>query len=267
MTAVPPQASKLEISLQQAILHHQAGRVSEAERLYRRVLRERPSHPAANNALGIALRDQGKLDEAAAVFQRAAGQLYQGKQTHMGWTAREIVLPTIAGSLASGAIIRVAGITGRIRGMKHKRADGSSARPSLVLIDDPQTDESARSPSQCANRERILAGAILGLAGPGKKIAGLMTNHEGWSDQEKAADAKPVHIEKERRSAKELGIPMPTPTIKPLFVAAGIIIMLSGLIFLHKDDKTAAFSLIAIGAAMIFAFVYAWVTTPLEPEH
>ncbi|MBN1510599.1 MAG: phage terminase large subunit family protein, partial [Phycisphaerae bacterium] len=63
----------------------------------------------------------------------------------------------------------------RIRGMKHKRADGTSVRPSLVLIDDPQTDESARSPSQCATRERILAGAILGLAGPGKKIAGLMT--------------------------------------------------------------------------------------------
>ena len=109
------------------------------------------------------------------IHQRASGQLYQGKQTHIGWTAREIVLPTIPGSAASGAIIRVAGITGRIRGMKHKRVDGVSARPSLVLIDDPQTDESARSPSQCANRERILAGAILGLAGPGKKIAGLMT--------------------------------------------------------------------------------------------
>jgi hypothetical protein len=109
------------------------------------------------------------------IHQRASGQLFQGKQTHIGWTAREIVLPTIAGSVASGAIIRVAGITGRIRGMKHKRVDGVSVRPSLVLIDDPQTDESARSPSQCANRERILAGAILGLAGPGRKIAGLMT--------------------------------------------------------------------------------------------
>ena len=109
------------------------------------------------------------------IHQRASGQLYQGKQTHIGWTAREIVLPTIPGSAASGSIIRVAGITGRIRGMKHKRVDGVSVRPSLVLIDDPQTDESARSPSQCANRERILAGAILGLAGPGKKIAGLMT--------------------------------------------------------------------------------------------
>jgi len=109
------------------------------------------------------------------IHQRASGQLYQARQTHIGWTAKEIVLPTIPGSKASGAIIRVAGITGRIRGMKHKRADGTSVRPSLVLIDDPQTDESARSPSQCANRERILAGAILGLAGPGEKIAGLMT--------------------------------------------------------------------------------------------
>jgi phage terminase large subunit GpA-like protein len=42
------------------------------------------------------------------------------------------------------------------------------------VIDDPQTDESARSLSQCATREGILAGAILGLAGPGKKISGIM---------------------------------------------------------------------------------------------
>jgi len=109
------------------------------------------------------------------IHQRAAGQLFQGKQTHIGWTAKEIVLPTMPGSGASGSIISVAGITGRIRGMKHKRVDGTSVRPSLVLIDDPQTDESARSPSQCVTRERILSGAILGLAGPGRKIAGLMT--------------------------------------------------------------------------------------------
>ncbi|MBL9148869.1 MAG: phage terminase large subunit family protein [Phycisphaerae bacterium] len=109
------------------------------------------------------------------IHQRAAGQLHNGKQTHIGWAAREIVLPSIEGSRGSGAIIRVAGITGRVRGMKYKRPDGGAVRPSLVLIDDPQTDESARSPSQCDTRERILSGAILGLAGPGKKIAGLMT--------------------------------------------------------------------------------------------
>lgn len=109
------------------------------------------------------------------IHQRAGGQLFQGRQTHIGWTAKEIVLPTMPGSKASGGIIRVAGITGRIRGMKYKRPDGASVRPSLVLVDDPQSDESARSPSQCVTRERILNGAILGLAGPGCKIAGLMT--------------------------------------------------------------------------------------------
>jgi len=124
----------------------------------------------------------GPVRALEGIHQRAAGQIYRSKQTHIGWTAREVVLPTLPpvewlgnrSPKSNGAIIRVAGITGRIRGMKHKRVDGSSVRPSLVLIDDPQTDESARSPSQCQTRERILAGAILGLAGPGRKIAGLM---------------------------------------------------------------------------------------------
>ena len=108
------------------------------------------------------------------IANRCSGQLYNGKRTHIGWTANEIVLPTMPESEASGAIIKVAGITGRIRGMKFKRADGRTVRPNLVILDDPQTDESARSLSQCATRERILAGAVLGLAGPGNKISGIM---------------------------------------------------------------------------------------------
>ncbi len=108
------------------------------------------------------------------IVNRCSGQLYKGERTQISWTANEIVLPTIKGSSASGAIIRVAGLTGRIRGMKFKRPDGQTVRPSLVILDDPQTDESARSLSQCANRERILAGAVLGLAGPGQKISGIM---------------------------------------------------------------------------------------------
>lgn len=108
------------------------------------------------------------------IAQRANGQLYNGEHTHMDWKEKTVVLPTIPGSRASGAIIRVAGITGRIRGMKHKRRDGGAARPDLVILDDPQTDESARSESQCRYRLGIVTGAVLGLAGPGKKIAGFM---------------------------------------------------------------------------------------------
>jgi hypothetical protein len=115
------------------------------------------------------------------IANRCNGQLYKMERTHIGWTAKDIVLPTIrpvgwdegdarrdfvrvdGSSMASGAIIKVAGITGRIRGMKHKRADGQTVRPSLVVLDDPQTDESARSLSQCATREGILAGAVVAV--------------------------------------------------------------------------------------------------------
>ena len=108
------------------------------------------------------------------IANRCAGQIYNGERTHIEWTAKEIVLPTIPDSAASGAILKVAGITGRIRGMKHQTAGGESIRPDLVILDDPQTDESARSLSQCQARESILAGAVLGLAGPGRKISGIM---------------------------------------------------------------------------------------------
>ncbi len=112
------------------------------------------------------------------IANRCNGQLYQGERTHIGWTAKYIVLPSITPkgwaegdspfvrddgrSKGSGAIIKVAGITGRIRGMKFKRPDGRSVRPNLVVLDDPQTDESARSVSQCQQRESILAGLSWG---------------------------------------------------------------------------------------------------------
>lgn len=108
------------------------------------------------------------------IANRCKGQTCGGEQTRITWTQDQVILPTIAGSKASGSILKVAGITGRIRGLKHKRADGTPIRPDLAIIDDPQTDESARSKSQCQAREAILAGAILGLAGPGKRIAGVM---------------------------------------------------------------------------------------------
>ena len=109
------------------------------------------------------------------ISQRAKGQTYQGQATQLEWTADQITLAWIPGAPSAGGAVRVAGITGRIRGAQHIRADGKTVRPALVLVDDPQTDESAGSPSQCATRERIISGAILGLAGPGSKISGLAT--------------------------------------------------------------------------------------------
>lgn len=108
------------------------------------------------------------------IHNRAKGQTCLGQRTNIGWTAEELILPTIKGGRASEGLVRVAGITGGIRGMQYTRSDGRTVRPGLVVPDDPQTDESAKSPAQSAARENILAGAILGLAGPGRKIAAVM---------------------------------------------------------------------------------------------
>jgi hypothetical protein len=110
----------------------------------------------------------------AASSNKWRGQKCGGKRTRITWKADVVVLPTVDGSAASGVIIKVSGLTGRIRGLKHPRADGVQARPTLAIIDDPQTDKSAASATQTDKREKLVAGAVLGLAGPGQRIAAIM---------------------------------------------------------------------------------------------
>jgi len=111
--------------------------------------------------------------------QRAQKQKCEGQYTYMLWTKREIVLPSIklegAYTAASGTIVSVCGLTGgEVRGQNKDMPDGSILRPSLVLLDDPQTKGSAKSPTQCQDRTELLQGDILGMSGPDKNIAGMM---------------------------------------------------------------------------------------------
>lgn len=124
------------------------------------------------------------LRRLEGIAQRAGGQLCCGKRTMLAMTAEELILPTIAEEgmshpkvqqVCAGAIVKCVGITGRLRGMQARLASGEVIRPSLVLLDDPQTDESAKSPSQCDDRERLISGAVLGMAGPGETMAALAT--------------------------------------------------------------------------------------------
>ena len=100
------------------------------------------------------------------IANRQKGQKHNGEPTRIEWGADRIILPTIKGSKASGVVISCSGMRGsEIRGQNYARPDGKVVRPRLVLIDDPQTTESAWSKSQCDHREAILAGDVLGMAG------------------------------------------------------------------------------------------------------
>jgi cytochrome c oxidase subunit 1 len=68
-------------------------------------------------------------------------------------------------------------------------------------------------------------------------------------------------VEAHPPTAAELGIPMPSPTIKPLVAALGLTIGFIGLIY----DKSLPIML--LGAAILVGALYAWLLTPVEPEH
>lgn len=108
------------------------------------------------------------------IAQRANGQLLNGERTHIRWERDRVVFPTVKGSKASGATVAVAGITGKIRGLFVVDAEGVTIRPDIAILDDPQTDESANSESQCITRAKIIDGAVTGLAGPDCSISLLM---------------------------------------------------------------------------------------------
>lgn len=106
--------------------------------------------------------------------QRCASQTYKGKMTHIEWRSDTIVLPTIPGSLASGSILTSRGITAGSRGLKHKCPNGTQQRPDFVIVDDPQTDESAATALQVQKRIGLIQKNILRLGGHDRRIACVM---------------------------------------------------------------------------------------------
>jgi hypothetical protein len=70
-------------------------------------------------------------------------------------------------------------------------------------------------------------------------------------------------------SAKELGIPMPSPTIKPLLASVGLTVMFVGLILKNNANYQSLWLPILLGGAAFFVVsLFAWLLSPLEPvEH
>lgn len=114
------------------------------------------------------------------VRQRCKAQHQDGEPTDIKLTADEIVLPyaleddqTEYGP-ACGARVYATGLTGHLRGLFRVPREGGRIRPDLVLPDDPQTRESAKSESQTQDRIRLIDGDVMRLGGHGRDIAALM---------------------------------------------------------------------------------------------
>jgi hypothetical protein len=128
--------------------------------------------------------------QLGGIANRAGGQTCGGESTLIEWSADRIVLPTVPPPVnwpkewalredgmvpTSGSLVSASGLTGEgIRGSLKTLTTGEMVRPDLVLLDDPQTPESARSFAQNATRLKLIEADVLGMAGPGKTIAGVM---------------------------------------------------------------------------------------------
>lgn len=103
----------------------------------------------------------------------AAKQHVDGERTLIDWKKSVAQMPCVEGSECSGARIEVAGVTAAARGAQVTLPDGTVLRPTLILIDDFQTRESAASPIQSETRLAILAGDLAGMKGPDHPLAML----------------------------------------------------------------------------------------------
>jgi len=91
------------------------------------------------------------------------------RRTFIEWGQDGIVLPTIHGWEGSGAQITPRGAEKPIRGLAKQ-----DKRPEFVLLNDIETEDSARSLLQITTRKANIERGIMGLAGPGQSIGILM---------------------------------------------------------------------------------------------
>lgn len=108
------------------------------------------------------------------IRNRAKGQVLNGLPTEIMWKDQEIRFPTVPGSKASGLIFTSHGIDSAMRGANRRAPDGRRIRPNFILIDDPQTDSSAKSRDECTKRLEIITKGIKGLVGPGESLGGVI---------------------------------------------------------------------------------------------
>ncbi|NGZ05433.1 MAG: tetratricopeptide repeat protein [Magnetococcales bacterium] len=66
-----PSLAPMDALIQQALEHHQAHRLDEAEQLYRQVLRTQPRHQDGLNLLGFLLHQRGQHTEAITLIHKA----------------------------------------------------------------------------------------------------------------------------------------------------------------------------------------------------
>lgn len=112
---------------------------------------------------------QRAKSQKAKGFRHDNGQEFEMAELSYSWCGQEIVFPNTPGSPSAGAIIAARGLDAAVRGLKKR-----GKRPMIAVIDDPDTEDSARSVEQAGKLEKRIDAAIGGLGGQGRSIGRVM---------------------------------------------------------------------------------------------
>lgn len=112
--------------------------------------------------------------------QRASSLLVNGVNEHTNepyekvlarfkWSGDVLTFPTVPGSRSYDACLSTAGLEGAIRGYNYR-----GRRPKLVIIDDPDTEDTSESESAAIKLEKRIDGALGGLGTQTQRIRRIM---------------------------------------------------------------------------------------------
>ena len=189
-------------ALQQGIAAHRAGKLEDAEKLYKAILTAHPKHPDANHNLGILAVGVGKLDESVPYFKTALEASPNVEQFWLSYIDTLIKLGHLDGARQ---VIQ----QGRGVGLKGAKIDGLEARlgSSLPSSSDPSKDQLDGFVSlyqQGKYEEALVRGKALSEQFPGNAFipnilgavhAALGDNEAAVSSYNKAIEIKPDYAE------------------------------------------------------------------------
>ena len=121
----------------------------------------------------------GPLRWCQGEARKASGQKWNEEPTMIQWNSQKVIFPTLVGfedqapwfkqvNNPFGAVLDIASMESSIRGKSVENMHGEVVRPSIAIIDDPSTAESARSPQQNKKRYDIICSDIGYLGSPSR---------------------------------------------------------------------------------------------------
>lgn len=108
---------------------------------------------------------QRARSQVASGFRYDNGEAYEMAELDYVWCGNEFIFPKVPGAPSAKAIIATRGLDAAVRGLKKR-----GKRPKLAIVDDPDTEDTARSEDQATKLEKRIDAAIGGLGGQRRAV-------------------------------------------------------------------------------------------------